>query len=92
VPFTGSHAAAILPFARWGLPASALVIGSMSPDLAYFAAIPVSAHLSHSIVGIVGVDLPMGLAAFLLWQTLVGPAIVAWSPSGLRARLASRRV
>lgn len=32
----------------------------------------------------------MGLAAFLVWQALVGPAIVAWSPSGFRARLASR--
>jgi hypothetical protein len=32
VPFTGSHPAAVLPFLRWSMPASALVIGSMAPD------------------------------------------------------------
>ena len=36
MPFTGSHAAAVLPFARSRLPASALVIGSVAPDLPYY--------------------------------------------------------
>lgn len=36
MPFTGSHPAAVLPLLRWGLIPSALVIGSMSPDLGYF--------------------------------------------------------
>jgi hypothetical protein len=36
VPFTPSHAAAVLPFLRTPLTASALVIGSITPDLPFY--------------------------------------------------------
>jgi hypothetical protein len=35
VPFTGSHPAAVLPFLRTPLPASAPVAGTMAPDIPY---------------------------------------------------------
>jgi hypothetical protein len=85
VPFTGSHAAAVLPLARWGLPASALVIGSMSPDLLYY--LPGSAEGSHTVAGVLGKDLVLGLAAFVVWQAFVGRAVVALAPPSASRRL-----
>jgi hypothetical protein len=87
VPFTGSHPAAVLPLIRLGLPASALVIGSMVPDLPYYLPIPVQASTTHSLVGILGVDLLLGLLSLAVWQSLVAPLAHAVAPEGLRARL-----
>ena len=36
MPFTISHAAAVLPLKKSPLPLAALMIGSMSPDFSYF--------------------------------------------------------
>lgn len=87
MPFTGSHPAAVVPLLGVGLVPSALVIGSMVPDLPYYAPVPVASTLTHSAEGIVGIDLLLGLVAFALWQGLLAPAVVAMSPSGLRDRL-----
>jgi hypothetical protein len=62
MPFTTSHVAAILPFARALVPA-ALVVGSMAPDLFYSVPTDVSRELSHSLPGFITVDLALGLAA-----------------------------
>ena len=86
MPFTGSHAAAVLPLARWGLPASALVIGSMSPDLLYY--LPGPAEGSHTVAGVLGKDLVLGLAVFVAWQAFVGGAVVALAPPAVKRRLA----
>lgn len=88
MPFTGSHPAAVLPLLRLGLVPSALVIGSMAPDLPYFLGLGTESSLTHSALGIVTVDLFMGGLAFVLWQWLVAPAAVALGPRGMRARLA----
>lgn len=87
MPFTGSHPAAVVPLLRLGLVPSALVIGSMAPDLPYYAPLPVASTLTHSAAGVIGIDLLMGLAVFALWQGLLAPAVVAVSPTGLRDRL-----
>jgi hypothetical protein len=89
VPFTGSHPAAVLPFIRW-LPSSALVIGSMAPDLPYYLRVPVDSGLTHSLLGVITADLVLGAAVFLAWQSLIGPAVVAFTPASLRARLGDR--
>lgn len=87
MPFTGSHPAAVLPLLRLGFVPSALVIGSMTPDLPYFVPLPVSAGLTHSAVGVVTVDLVLGFACWALWQGLLAPAAVAVAPTGVRRRL-----
>ncbi|HST85910.1 MAG TPA: DUF4184 family protein [Kineosporiaceae bacterium] len=87
MPFTGSHPAAVLPLFRLGLLPSALVIGSMAPDLPYYLPIPVHSHPTHSATGIVGIDLLMGLLSFAVWHLLVEPLAVAVAPTGLRRRL-----
>jgi hypothetical protein len=93
VPFTGSHPAAVLPLMRSGLVPSALVIGSMVPDLFYYLPLPDDvesrlSHHTHTAVGVLGLDLVLGLAVFLIWQVLVAPLAVAVAGPAVRARLA----
>lgn len=77
-----------MPFLRTGLVPSALVIGSMAPDLPYYVPIPVNWSVTHSAAGVVGVDLLLGLVAFVVWQGLLVPVAVALAPDALRGRLA----
>lgn len=88
MPFTGSHPAAVVPLLRVGLVPSALVIGSVAPDLPYYVPLPVSSAITHSAAGIVGIDLLLGVAAFALWLLLLAPVVVGLAPVGLRDRLA----
>ena len=97
MPFTPSHVAAVLPFARTRLSFSALAVGSMAPDLPYY--VPGLGHsatrdLTHSTIGVVSVDLVLGLVAYALWHAvLVPPAadalVLRGVEVGLRARLSS---
>lgn len=84
MPFTGSHPAAVLPFFRPLVP-SALVIGSMVPDLGYYVPLPVSSASMHAYLSVA--DLVLGLLSFAVWQVLVAPVVVAASPAALRRRL-----
>src|SRR5262245_13279710 len=68
MPFTVSHAAAVLPIHRWTnhrLPLTALMIGSMAPDFGYFFSREESRQLTHSFPGLFIVSLPLVL---LVWQ------------------------
>jgi hypothetical protein len=61
MPFTTTHTAAVLVFARWGLPPSALVIGAIAPDMPMFLPIPEVVHFAHTPMGVVTVDLAIGV-------------------------------
>lgn len=88
MPFTGAHPAAVLPFARTSLPLSALVIGSMVPDLGVFVpALRPTYTLTHSLLGVVTIDVLLTLVALAAWHGLVAGAVVAAAPSALRRRL-----
>jgi hypothetical protein len=87
VPFTGSHPAAILPFLRSPMPASALVIGSMSPDLPLYLPMPYTVAFSHSVVGAVTVDVIVGVVAYLLWRGILRPFAVDYAPPRIGDRL-----
>src|SRR3712207_369015 len=86
MPFTPSHAAAALPFLRTPLPASALVIRSMAPDLPLYLPFefPWATHTARSVVS---TDLLLGLVVWAVWHTLLAAPALACSPAGLRARL-----
>jgi hypothetical protein len=87
VPFTPSHAAAVLPFLRTPLPASALVVGSITPDLPYY--LPGDPGLlTHTATAVLTTDLALGAAAWALWHAVLAAPALAASPAGLRARLA----
>ncbi|MFC8897656.1 DUF4184 family protein [Streptomyces cinereoruber] len=87
MPFTLSHAAAVLPglrrdgTARGPLVASALVAGSFAPDMTYFAATALPGAMAfgdvtHSPVGIVTADVLITGALVALWLTVREPLVV----------------
>lgn len=89
MPFTLSHPVAILPF-RKRLPPAALAVGAMVPDLPYYAPLPFSPTFTHSWLGTVLVDLPVGLVVLALFHFVLRPPLTALAPQGLRARLPDR--
>src|SRR5688572_2626550 len=89
MPFTFSHPAAVLPIHRLAgsrIPLSALVIGSMAPDFAYFLPF-VSRVSSHSLEGLVLFCLPAGWLVDALFQTVLRRPLIAILPRGLASRL-----
>ncbi|MDA0167964.1 DUF4184 family protein [Solirubrobacter taibaiensis] len=88
MPITFSHPAAVVPLLGVGLVPSALVIGSITPDLPYYLPGPLTSARTHAVSGIVTFDLALGLLAFLVWHVLLAPTAVALAPAALRERLA----
>jgi hypothetical protein len=79
MPFTLSHAAAVLPLQRLGkheLPLTALMIGSMAPDFGYFFSHDASRQLTHSVPGLFLFALPAGLAVWLFYVALLEKATI----------------
>lgn len=90
MPFTPSHAAAVLPFLRFpALPASALVVGSISPDIPYYLWLPFGEMSTHSVGAALGVDVLLAALVWLLWHALVAGPALAGMPHEVRTRLAS---
>jgi Domain of unknown function (DUF4184) len=89
MPFTISHAAAVLPFsrllARWRL-LSATVIGSMVPDFGLFLPWRPPRVETHSAVGLLTFCLPLGLATFWIFQQLMKRPIMEILPDASYTR------
>ncbi|MGY1698932.1 DUF4184 family protein [Geodermatophilus sp. SYSU D00766] len=89
MPFTGSHPAAVLPFLPTGLPASALVAGSLAPDLPFY--LPGRPGWpTHTPLAVVTLDVALGAALWLVWHGLLAAPALAAAPAGLRRRLTAR--
>ncbi|WP_018545694.1 DUF4184 family protein [Streptomyces sp. LaPpAH-108] len=99
MPFTLSHAAAVLPAVRRDgsgrgpLVPSVLVAGSFAPDLTYFAASFVPGAMefgtvTHSFAGVASVDVLIAWTLVALWL-LVREPLVALLPRALQARPAA---
>jgi len=89
VPFTISHAAAVLPlrgFGRFRLPLVALMIGSMSPDFAYFVPGDTDRVETHSLAGIFWFSLPVSLGLWLLYVRVLEQPTLALLPDNWHAR------
>ncbi|MEV7524551.1 DUF4184 family protein [Streptomyces sp. NPDC091371] len=97
MPFTLSHAAAVLPAvrrtgrARGPLVASALILGSFAPDSFYFADAVVSGLMAygtfaHSLLGIVTVDAVLTAVLAACWLLLREP-LLALVPRTWRGRV-----
>lgn len=97
MPFTLSHAAAVLPgirrsgTGRGPLVASALVAGSFAPDMTYFAdtAVPGAMEfgaVTHAVWGVVTVDVAIASALVALWLLLREP-LVALLPTAWQGRV-----
>jgi hypothetical protein len=89
VPFTGSHPAVVLPFLRTPLPTSALVVGSMVPDLLYYLPVDLGVP-THTARALVSTDLALGALCWLLWHGLLATPALATAPAAVRGRLSGR--
>ena len=89
VPFTISHAAAALPLRRIGkfrLPLAAVMIGSMSPDYAYFMAGGFERVETHSLPGIFVFCWPVSVALWLAFVHVLERPTTALLPENWRTR------
>lgn len=91
MPFTLAHPAAVLPIQRL-LPgrtvASALVIGSLIPDLPNLLPRLATRSDSHSLGGVLWFCLPLGLAAYVLFHLALARPLADLLPPTLAARVA----
>lgn len=89
MPFTISHAAAVLPFsrplARWHL-LSACVIGSMVPDFHLFLPWHLQRFETHSFIALFTFCLPLGLACYWLFQWHIKVSVVELLPDAAYRR------
>ncbi len=91
MPFTVSHAVAVIPLykylGKFGA-LSALIIGSMTPDFAYMTPYLVHQRMdSHSLVGIYLYAIPMGLTVYFLYHLLMAPVLVSILPKFIQKHL-----
>lgn len=89
VPFTLSHPAAVMLLGRTGLPVAAMVAGSMAPDVPMFVRVPGAYAVTHSLLGVVTVDVVMGVLGVVVWFAVVRDVLVDVAPSVVRERLAA---
>jgi hypothetical protein len=90
MPFTVSHIAAVLPLhkplRRLGL-LSAAAIGAMVPDLDLILPIRLAREQTHGRFALLTYCLPVGLAAWAVFQVLIKPALIEVLPDRVYARL-----
>jgi hypothetical protein len=87
MPFTISHAAAVLPLQKSRLPLAALMIGSMSPDFPYFLPLGLGRGSTHDLDGILFFCWPVGLAVWLLFVHLLERPTIELLPAAWRVRV-----
>lgn len=69
MPFTFVHPVAVIPFRKFKIPLSALIIGSMAPDFNYFFL--KEYPIGHTVLGQFYFCLPAGIAALLIFQFII---------------------
>lgn len=90
MPFTLAHPAAAIPLRRvLGSYAvlSALVIGSLTPDLSYFVPVRIPRGATHSALALFWFCLPMGFSVYVVFHAFLKRPLVSLLPSYLRRRL-----
>lgn len=87
MPFTAAHAAAALPFRRSRLIPSALVAGTIAPDLIYFLRLGPRGGFGHSLAGAFLFSLPAALVFLWMLHRFVKRPVVAVMPVAIQQRL-----
>ncbi|WP_027418341.1 DUF4184 family protein [Crocinitomix catalasitica] len=91
MPFTFSHPAIILPLSKLKstrLSATAMILGSMSPDFEYFIHMRMYQEHGHSLLGLFYFDLPMTIALCFIFHAFVRRGLIAHSPKIIREKYA----
>lgn len=88
MPFTFSHPAIILPFLKnKKMSATALVIGSMSPDFEYFFRMKMQSELSHTLLGLFLVDFPLCFLVIFVFHGIIKKPLIDNLPLFFKNRL-----
>lgn len=90
MPLTIAHPAAVIPLQsrlkNFGV-LSALVIGSLMPDVAYFPHMPVTRLQSHSFAGMFWFCLPAGLITYYLFHNFLKEPLISLLPESVARKL-----
>lgn len=87
MPFTVSHAAAVLPLRRLNLVWSAFIVGSMAPDFPYIIGNTYFRDLGHQYPGLIEFTIPASLVALWLFHAIIKRPIIQLLPAGVQERL-----
>jgi hypothetical protein len=90
VPFTLSHPAIVLPIARRPFVPSALVAGSIAPDLPYYLGLSAWSPFgvpTHAAMGVVTVDVGLAVALLVVFHLLVERPLIELAPDLVRDRV-----
>ncbi len=87
MPFTVSHAAAVLPLLRRApLVPAALVVGSMAPDVPYFLPLDIARSDSHRLAWAFTWTAIIGLLLWGIWEVVIAASARDLAPRWLRLR------
>lgn len=90
MPFTVTHTLAVTPLFKWGrgrLPLTALLLGSMVPDLPLFIDLGVSYSETHCLLGVLTHCLPLAAPAYLVFHFFLKKPIYQLCPDFMRRKL-----
>jgi hypothetical protein len=87
MPFTLSHAAAVIPFRRTPFIMSALVMGCFVPDFPYLLSLSPRMFFGHTFEGMFILDLPLALVSLWLFHAFLKQPMLMFLPAGYRSRL-----
>ena len=88
MPFTFSHPAILLPFfkdKRFSI--TGLVIGAMAPDLEFFFRMRTQSAISHTLLGLFIIDIPLAIIVAVLFHGILKESLIRNSPSFVQSRL-----
>lgn len=68
---------------------SALAIGSMMPDFAFFLGVSVPRGETHSLLSLLSWSLPTGLLLYIVFHVLLRRALIELAPSPVQERVAT---
>ena len=87
MPFTFAHPAAAVPFRRFGLILSALVVGAIAPDLEYFIWLQPHGRFGHHMPGLLLFTFPAAFLVLWLFHACVKRGLAAILPVPAQRRL-----
>lgn len=90
MPFTFSHPAIVIPilkrFPKWISP-TGLIIGSLLPDFEYFIRMTITSEFSHTLIGVLWFNLPLGVILCYFFHQIIKIPLVNNSPLFIQTRL-----
>ncbi|MCK5727956.1 MAG: DUF4184 family protein [Methylococcales bacterium] len=90
MPFTLSHTVIAIPLYKgYGqfFVLSALIIGTILPDIFSFLPLGISRSFAHSFLGLFCIDMPFGLLVYYLFHRLLSPVIYSLLPLFVQCRI-----